>query len=345
MEVGYDYLLLRSRLQQRFVRASGFFLVITGTVLLGAAIAYYIYAHQARSGLDRLNYSISQQGPLSVETDANAAALASRFQLEPSASSSLPPTSLDSAVAPGASNLATTLEPVPEAPPVLVSRLDSVGVALPLPPAADTAPLVSPSAIEAQQLFPGNAIKAAYWSDPLRYEPDSYIVSTLIKSFRPIGPNDVAAVGTLPAPTRIILPSVGVDSEVTGLRVLDLGDSRAYETPKHVVGYIPEAASPGENGSAWFFGHLESPIAGEGNVFYNLPKIPDQLRDGQDVYAVVENETASYLYRITETRVVHQDDMKLYDTGGPTIHLVSCVPRFVYDHRLIVTGELVGVKR
>ena len=80
-------------------------------------------------------------------------------------------------------------------------------------------------------------------------------------------------------------------------------------------------------------------------MFYNLPKIPDQLRDGQDVYAVVENETASYLYRITETRVVHQDDMKLYDTGGPTIHLVSCVPRFVYDHRLIATGELVGVKR
>ena len=42
--------------------------------------------------------------------------------------------------------------------------------------------------------------------------------------------------------------------------------------------------------------------------------------------------------------MVSQNDMKMYDTGRPTIHLVTCVPRFVYDHRLIVTGELVGIR-
>jgi sortase (surface protein transpeptidase) len=36
--------------------------------------------------------------------------------------------------------------------------------------------------------------------------------------------------------------------------------------------------------------------------------------------------------------------MKLYDNGEANIHLVACVPRLVYDHRIIVTGELVGVK-
>ena len=51
-----------------------------------------------------------------------------------------------------------------------------------------------------------------------------------------------------------------------------------------------------------------------------------------------------YLYRITSTEVLHQDEMRLFNTGWASIHLVSCVPRLVYDHRLVVTGELVGVK-
>jgi sortase (surface protein transpeptidase) len=36
--------------------------------------------------------------------------------------------------------------------------------------------------------------------------------------------------------------------------------------------------------------------------------------------------------------------MELYDTGRANIHLVTCVPRLDYSHRLIATGELVGVK-
>ena len=167
----------------------------------------------------------------------------------------------------------------------------------------------------------------------------------LIQGFKPIDTSLVAPLGTLSAPTRIIVPSIGVDSEVAGLQVLDLGDSRAYETPKNLVGHIPQSANPGEGGSGWFFGHLESPIAGEGNVFYNLPQIPDLLRQGQEVYAIVENGKTSYLYQITETKVVHQNDMQLYDVGDPNIHLVVCVPKLVYDHRLIVTGKLVGIHK
>ena len=48
MDAGYDYLLVRSRLQQQsLVRASAIFLVTLGTVLLGAAVAYYVYAYNA----------------------------------------------------------------------------------------------------------------------------------------------------------------------------------------------------------------------------------------------------------------------------------------------------------
>ena len=256
--------------------------------------------------------------------------------------------------------------------PVLLTRVEEVPVvvetvrqASPLievgsPPAAKEVLIqLSPSVIAAQQLYPGTEIRATYWSNPLEYEPAPYIESSLIKGFKPIDSSLFAPLGTLPAPTRLIIPQpVAVDSNVAPLEIMDLGDSRAYETPKHIVGHIPVSANPGERGSLWLFGHLESPIAGEGNVFYNLPKIPDLLRRGEDVYTIVESGAVSYLYRITESFVVHQDDLKLdyaylktlkpdyahLEPGGANIHMVVCVPRFVYDSRLVVSGELVGIR-
>ena len=36
--------------------------------------------------------------------------------------------------------------------------------------------------------------------------------------------------------------------------------------------------------------------------------------------------------------------LRLYDSDNSSITLVACVPRLVYDNRLLVTAELVGVK-
>ena len=165
--------------------------------------------------------------------------------------------------------------------------------------------------------------------------------------------------GSLTDPERIIITSIGVDSAVKGLEILDLGDSRAYETPNEVVGHIPQAGNPGEVGSSWYFGHLESPVAGEGNVFRDLPSIPDMLRRGDEVYAEVFSSSGAFLYQITESLVLEADDLSLsytdiqkansdyaaLDPGGAILHLVTCVPRLVYDHRLVVSGQLVGVKK
>jgi len=374
MEAGYDYLLLRSRLQRRFIRASAIFLVITGVILLSAGIAYFVYAHRARSNLDDLNVSVTQalipQGSnLGTEQPLNppqqAAEGTTEVYVSPSVGlqesntplgellqarieSPVSPTEVEAIPGGGGSNqLSQPPEgagpgsgpppmQVPEGPgdSLLPSGLEMV----------NQSPQISPSAIAAQQLYPGEALKASYWNNPLGYEPTSHLESSFIQGFKPVDPSMAAPVGTLSAPTRIIIPSIIVDSQVTGLRVLNLGDSRAYETPKNVVGHIPQSANPGEKGGVWLFGHLESPIEGEGNVFYTLPKIAELLRRGEEVYAIIESAKASYLYRIVESRVVHQDDMRLYDTGGPTIHLVTCVPKWVYDHRLIVTGKLVGIR-
>ena len=141
-----------------------------------------------------------------------------------------------------------------------------------------------------------------------------------------------------------MIPLIGVDSGIEELEVLDLGDNRAYETPDNVVGHIPSTSNPGELGSGWFFGHLESPLRGEGDVFVGLPRIPDLLRAGDPVYITLKTPDGDFLYQVTDTRKVHEDDLRLFDEDGSSIVLVSCVPRLVYDHRLLVIAKLIGVK-
>ena len=205
-------------------------------------------------------------------------------------------------------------------------------------------PAISAAAISNQRLYPGESLEASSWSNPLGYEPHSYREQLLLQGFTPVEFGQTLPGGPLAAAGRIIVPSIGVDSVVSELEILDLSGSRAYETPDDVVGHIPETANAGEAGSSWFFGHTESPILGEGSVFFDLRKIPGKLRAGEEVFIITDNGREQYLYRAASSQVLPQGDMKLYDTGRATIHLVSCVPRLVYDHRLVVTGELIAWK-
>ena len=211
-------------------------------------------------------------------------------------------------------------------------------VELPTTAAGESSRGFSPEVIAAQSIFPGEAVPAASWLNPMEAEGIPGLANPRRDDFLPV---QAAARHTLPVPMRITIPAIGVDSEVKSLQILDLGDSQKYETPKNVVGHIPETANAGEEGTAWFFGHLESPIQGEGNVFFRLPELPDLLRQ-ERVFMTVTNEDSTYLYELTASRVLHEDDLVVFDAGEPGISLVTCVPRFLYDHRLVVTGELVG---
>ncbi len=81
-----------------------------------------------------------------------------------------------------------------------------------------------------------------------------------------------------------------------------------------------------------------------GSVFRDLPKIPELLRQGEDVYVIVGNGTVDYLYRVTDFQILSADALKLYDTGQPSVFLVTCIPRFYYDYRLVVKAELAGTR-
>ena len=193
----------------------------------------------------------------------------------------------------------------------------------------------------AQRLFPGESIPFQDWAYPWAAEPLLPAYDPQADGFLPIGPGEV---GSLSPATRVSIPAINLDSDIGELAILDLGDYRTYETPKNVVGHIPESANPGEAGNIWLFGHLESLIRGEGSIFRNLPKIPELLRQGERVYITLETPAGEYLYEAGITDVLHASELGLYQEDMPTLTLVTCVPRLVYDHRLLVTAELVGFR-
>lgn len=197
-------------------------------------------------------------------------------------------------------------------------------------------------------IYPGHKIHPKYWDRPLTAGSDEYTYGVIWREdgFLEVSSEHGLPKGTLSDATHVRIPSIGVNSEVTNLAILDLGDSKQYETPAHVVGRIPETSNPGERGNTWLFGHLESPIRGEGNVFRRLPEIPEILKNGDPVYVALLNEDGEeFMYQITSTSVVHRDDLSLYDTDDATITLVACVPRLIYDHRIVVSGKLVGIRK
>ena len=234
------------------------------------------------------------------------------------------------------------------------SNLDTLQVAVELPPSPPpgqpfilpprVVPSFSSAAISDTTLYPGEFLSIDSWTSPRAYEPLPLREQTLLEEFITIDPVEHASLGPFAPANRMIIPAIGIDSPVTELSILDLGNSRTYETPKNVVGHIPESGNAGENRSSWFFGHTESPLRGEGSVFFTLKSVPERLKNGESIYIITDNGIERFLYRVTGTRVVHRDNMRLTESNGANIHLVSCVPRLVYDYRLIVTGELIAMR-
>jgi LPXTG-site transpeptidase (sortase) family protein len=197
------------------------------------------------------------------------------------------------------------------------------------------------------QAYPGLVIQPKYWSDPIWAEGTSAVaVDEFRNGFQRIQQSDLAAVGTLEPVTRIEIPSIGLDAAIKELELLNLGNAYAWETPKNVVGHVPSTAHVGEAGRGYLFGHLESPLQGEGNIFRRLPEIPQFLKNGEEVYIKLsQGDGATYLYKVVSTEVVDKEDFLILPSGSKGIvSLVACVPKLVYSHRLIVNAEPVGIQ-
>ncbi|MDE2823910.1 MAG: sortase, partial [Chloroflexota bacterium] len=135
----------------------------------------------------------------------------------------------------------------------------------------------------------------------------------------------------------------GLRAAVEELEVVEEGDSRAWETPKHVVGHIPTTAKPGTSGQGWYFGHLESPISGEGNIFRQLPELAARFKRGEQFTIQLDAGSDRYIYQVYRTDVVHASEFAVSDSGLNDITLVACWPQFEYSERVLVTAALVDI--
>ncbi|MEE8518843.1 MAG: sortase [Dehalococcoidia bacterium] len=193
-----------------------------------------------------------------------------------------------------------------------------------------------------QELYPGSQIPARQWADP---RGTLQLGMPVLDGFTPVSDQGRPSLaGTIGRADRISIPALDIDVIIEELDIEDLGSSSAYETPKNTVGHIPASPNPGSHGNGWYFGHLESPFQGEGNVFARLPLIPELLSEGENIHVVLQSGDREYLYEVSETDLIHQNDMSLYQAGDSRVTLVTCFPRLRYDQRLLVTAKLIGFR-
>jgi len=131
------------------------------------------------------------------------------------------------------------------------------------------------------------------------------------------------------------IPSIGVDSQVTDVGIVD----GFYDVPWFDVGHHADSHNPGDLGNCIFNGHVATINAGE--VFRRL----DELQRGDAVYVYTPAYRLDWV--VTDTFPVDQDDNSfLDDTTQPRVTLYTCTGQFnpierSYAERLVVTAQLV----
>ncbi|NQW19902.1 MAG: sortase [Chloroflexi bacterium] len=204
--------------------------------------------------------------------------------------------------------------------------------------------LKSPDVARFASLYPGDFLNPKYWSEPEWAGSDPFGGPSIPDEFIPVLSTDLFRdFDPTVSATRIKIPAINVDSTVTDLEIVDLGNQKSYETPDNTVGHIPETSLPGQQGSGWFFAHLESFAAREGNIFRHLPEITELIKqDPVDVY--LETPLAEYIYRVTSTNQIHQSELLLSNSSDAQITLVTCWPPRVYDQRVLVNATLIAYR-
>ncbi|MFL2756085.1 MAG: sortase domain-bontaining protein [Dehalococcoidia bacterium] len=142
---------------------------------------------------------------------------------------------------------------------------------------------------------------------------------------------------------QITIPTINVISEIKQLNVITKDGISNYETPKNMVGRISSNIERMDSVSGWYFGHFDSPIQREGNVFNNLPKIATHIKNGDPVLIYIKSPESEYVYKAVSSEVMHESNLKLYDAGIEHIVLVTCANKPFYDHRQLVKAKLIDI--
>ncbi|MCX7623092.1 MAG: class D sortase [Thermomicrobium sp.] len=136
----------------------------------------------------------------------------------------------------------------------------------------------------------------------------------------------------MPPPTALQVARLGIDVRVVD--VASVADERGWywPVPPDAAAHLAGTANPGEPGNIAITGHVDTE-RGPG-VFWRLLEV----QPGDEV--TVWSAAGSFTYRVTEVRVVPEDDRSvLRQSDRELLTLLTCVPDGRYDHRLVVRAE------
>lgn len=169
-------------------------------------------------------------------------------------------------------------------------------------------------------------------SDPSNAaEPPLVTVAGVDRPARPVAA--VAGISTGGLPTRIVVPSAGVDARVAEVGVVLQGGKPTWETAWQAAGHHIDSAMPGQPGNMVITGHVS--VADRSNlaVFQNLHRVATG-----DVVEVYSGEQV-YRYEVTKVLVVAPTVVKLLRSDSTsTVTLITCTKDL--KNRLVVVASL-----
>jgi sortase A len=132
-----------------------------------------------------------------------------------------------------------------------------------------------------------------------------------------------------PRPQRLIMPTIGVDTPVKDVFVVD----GAWQVADYAAGYHDGTTLPGNTGNTVLSGHAGL----RGGVFRDL----GNLRPGDDV--TIETGGWSYTYRVRALESVWPTQIEVMNaTPTPVLTLITCTN---WDtQRLIVVADLISAR-
>jgi sortase A len=142
------------------------------------------------------------------------------------------------------------------------------------------------------------------------------------------------------APTRIVIPKIGVDVPVSVVGLERKGNGYQWELPRQGVAWHRMTATPGQQGNVVLSGHNGT----RGNrVFRNLHKL-----DVGDTFTLYVGDRA-YIYRVSQRVITRElfaskkqreaNARWMAPTTDERVTLVTCYPWWTNTHRLIIVGH------
>jgi len=146
-------------------------------------------------------------------------------------------------------------------------------------------------------------------------------------------------------PSRLIIPSIGVDANIQSVGLYWRGDgTMGIPTNFTDVAWYNGGPRPGEPGSAVIDGHLDGRDVKEA-VFYNLGK----LQTG-DIVEVVDVAGKKFDFKVVDVKTYDYNaptaDIFSHDTSTSRLNLITCAGDWdktqgLYNKRVVVFTELV----